>query len=185
MRSIQRYPRYVQRATHRTPDHAPSKAKDIDRHFSWDYMGSAEFEFGTLARTMNSFMHDWMEAEKVWGPKEMKTSLVEQSFWYVGPPKHEAAFMALVEDQLTDKEWDLHERSELRDACGLSKYTCRVDSWLAIPTEISRSYTNKTKWANIKCEDRPFAFFLKEEAAKAFLKGLDERQHRWEEESET
>lgn len=187
MRSIQRYPRYVQRASHRPPNQASSRAKDIDRHFSWDYMGSSEFEFGTLARTMNNFMHDWMKKGKVWAPKKLKMTSEkgEHVFWYVGPIQHESTCLALLEDQLREGKWDLHERTDLKAACNLidMAYPSRIDSWLAIPTEISRGYGSKEKWVKLDCKDRPFAFFLKKEAAKAFLKGLDERQHRWEEET--
>lgn len=187
-----KYPVYVQRATHRKRPPGDT-SKDFDRFFNWDYMGSAEFEFGTLARTMNNLMHDWMKEGKVWVPKKLKILVpdtngvhltkFQYTFWFVGPDKHETTAKQLIHDQLTDKKWMLHERSGITKESEKKDWD-RTDSWFAIPAEISRGFVGHSqKWAHIDCKDRPFTFFTEKDAAKACLKGLDERQHRWEEES--
>lgn len=59
--------------------------KGVDRHFSMDYMGAAEFEWGALPSTLRE-----LRGMKLPAPVEIKATRdsVPVTAWYVGPESH-------------------------------------------------------------------------------------------------
>ncbi len=96
------------------------EAKGVDQHFRMDYMGSAEFEGGTLLRALNVLRQD----KTVTGPVEITTTRegTPVSAWFVGPadqlPTARKVFEMAMRGE--DAEWDLRlkERTDLWDAYG-------------------------------------------------------------------
>lgn len=60
-----------------------STRKYVDRHFSFDYMGSAEFEFGQLSKAMTQMLVDFPQFFKA--PKRI--DYANHICWFVGEEK--------------------------------------------------------------------------------------------------
>lgn len=108
-------PYLVQRLQVRT--FGADQRKGVDREFEMDYMGSAEFEFGSLPKSLR-------EMRKL-GDANQK-SMFEISFgktthtvFYYGPSEHLEVAKDLFTDHLVcryGKKYPLKERSEIQDA---------------------------------------------------------------------
>src|SRR5512136_2832932 len=91
----------------------------IDRYFSFSYMGSSEFEWGTLPAALKFMRED----VKKWGKKPpYKLQVGEHTAWYVGPAEGLECARELFTWQLGETarsrsdNWYLQERTEIRDA---------------------------------------------------------------------
>lgn len=85
-------PYLVQRVLHR--DHTNTEAKSVDRNFSFDYMGSSEFEWGALPSALR-LMRDTGDYSE---PKEIKA--FGHTVWYVGSDTTFLDADALFADQI-------------------------------------------------------------------------------------
>lgn len=87
-------------------------AGNIDARFSFDYMGSSEFEFGALFQALRT-----MRATTLC-PEPQRIKVGEHVCWYVGPDIEFAAAAKLFEDQLKpreDRKGHTKERSNIRE----------------------------------------------------------------------
>lgn len=153
-------PHLIQRIEWMDP---PREHKEgVDRFFGFSYMGSAEFEWGSLPSAL-SFMR---EDVKKWDKKlPIKVQVREHVAWYVGPPEGLDQAQRLFGWQLDKKkrydtkDWYLQERTEIHDAYFPNKeWPSRTIGW----------------WA-IDAAPCPWAFFMKKEHAEQWLKCLEEK----------
>jgi len=80
--------------------HSVGQSKGVDQYFSFDYMGSAEFEFGALPSALREMRA--LHAVKALSFKEIKVG--DSSFgWFVGPEEKFDMAVMLVEDQHNDR----------------------------------------------------------------------------------
>jgi hypothetical protein len=102
--------------------HSVGQSKGVDQYFSFDYMGSSEFEFGALPSALREMRS--LHADKALTFKEIKVG--DSSFgWFVGPEEKFDMAAMLVEDQHKDRPaLRLKEEPRMKD----SKYI----GWFAI-----------------------------------------------------
>jgi len=128
--------------------------KGVDRYFSMDYMGSAEFEFGELPKSLKRIRSAL--------PTDLKKMQVGgYTAWYCGPETFYEVAMTLFEDALEGRHYDhylLKESLRLQEAYGFYKAApkCDIVGWWDILND--------------------FAFFTKKEYAKNWLKGLSDKK---------
>lgn len=138
----------VQRLKTRT---AKTMKEGVDKFFSFDYMGSAEFEWGALPRAL----------------KEMRKCLADTAFeirridltgaskphvWFVGRPQDAEQAVAWVTDQArSDPKIRMKEASYFAEALAGS-HTADIQGWWSL----------NDKWC----------IFLKKDDARNWLKGL-------------
>ena len=126
----------------------------VDRYFSFEYMGSAEFEFGALGVALKEMRS---QIKENWKPSLCK--IEDKRVWYVGPDEHKQVAIDFFVDQL--KPYG-QRKARLQE-----------------PSRIFENYdtSEKTSWAqNVGwwCIDRGLVFvlFQKKEQAVNWLKGL-------------
>lgn len=92
-----RLPSLIQRVTRR-PE-ARVEAKGLDSIFSFDYMGSSEFEWGAIPKALKAMR---ATRNKAW---EIRTiSALGKTCYYVGDPETFGLATQLFEDQLRPRE---------------------------------------------------------------------------------
>lgn len=142
--SIERYPRV--------------NATDVDKHFGFDYMGSAEFEFGALPKALRA-----MRAHVGEYLKEPLKIIEEYGriAWYVGPDDPDIIQMA--SDVFLDQSYGhkhtmrLKERTMMEDHYEPSEWSRHAPiGWWAIDQE------------------RPWLLFVKREFGQQWLECLRE-----------
>lgn len=95
-----KWPHLVQRVMRRSsPD---EQKKGLDQHFEFDYMGSSEFEWGTLPKSVRR-MRELLQNES-WEPKKITASTGEE-VWYVGSPGRMEIAAEFFEYELNGK-WE-------------------------------------------------------------------------------
>jgi hypothetical protein len=88
----------VQRICAKKP--SVGQSKGVDQYFSFDYMGSAEFEYGALPSALREMRA--LHTDKALTFKEIKVG--DTSFgWFVGPDEKFDMAAMLVEDQHNDR----------------------------------------------------------------------------------
>lgn len=171
-------PRLVQRLVRKPKslDGSP-ETKGIDAFFWCDYMGSAEFEFGALPKTVHAMREHMKTVTDDAQPVPLVFAGADEStaqFWYVGPKEHAAyATMFAMHEigvpimsyQSRLKEGTYIKRSlEAKDVPeGQRGYGC-MDGWICLRADHHRD----------DIEGRPtcWALFLHKDDAEAFMRGL-------------
>lgn len=106
-----RLPWLVQRI--KRNEHPIEKASGIDRVLSFDYMGSAEFEWGNLPRTF-AVMRE-RDERSTW-PEPSRLAFGEHRLWFFGPPEAKPIAIAFVQDQLGERKHHTKEATYLKAA---------------------------------------------------------------------
>jgi len=131
--------------------------KGVDSRFEMDYMGSAEFEFGTLPKTLAAMRSLKSEIEMV------KLTAHGHDIFYVGPAKSKDLAMELVQDQLSSGRhvYHLKESTYMDDSFGLdkNKYHADIIGWWTVcdSGDLSKNW-------------EPFALFKHEHNARQWKK---------------
>lgn len=136
----------------------PGDRKGVDRYFSFDYMGSAEFEFGALPSALKSMRAHPTLPE--WKPTELTHK--SHCLWFLGPKDLEPVALELFKSRFHDRyESDLKERTYIfesltgKDRNGEDRqYLVNIVGWWCIDTDLG------------------FALFKDKDHAKWFLTGL-------------
>lgn len=132
----------------------PSNRKGIDGFFGFDYMGSSEFEWGAIPKTLRLMRENI--SDYLTEPKRIKSN--GHTAWYVGPDDEEILQYAdrFFRDQLLP--WEQHEirfmeRTNLHEAYnGPTHHT--PEGWWAIDQE------------------RPWLLFMKKDHAREWIKRM-------------
>lgn len=103
--------------------------KGIDGAFIFDYMGSSEFEWGTLPHSLRLMR----AADAGWEPEKLKAG-----GWYVGPSERLPIAEELVADQRGPMTWRLKERTLLSEGFNAGPRGLRMDGWWAVETTHER-----------------------------------------------
>lgn len=131
----------------------PRQFEGVDRYFRFDYMGSSEFEFGSLPSALKFMRED----VGLWPTKPVKISAGKHNAWYVGPPECLEYVQQFFATQLNPK----------RSRGGLKERTL-----------IEESYTNKEHlpmyegvigWWAIDAAPCPWIFFKEKNYAEKWL----------------
>lgn len=134
--------RLVQRLHRSSP--RPEK-KGVDRYFSMDYMGSAEFEFGALPDSLGR-MRRFREGElgiasilvpgfkKVWF-RGCETSFSEAKFWFLGCETSFSEAEAFILDQIGPQRHQLQEPSRILPSLLPDLPGVRYAGWWAVDAE--------------------------------------------------
>lgn len=157
-------PHLIQRMTKNTE--AREKYAGIDRWWGLDYMGSAEFEFGSLPEAQKRMAES---VEALWVRPyafDDKTEL-----WAVCLPEQEEVIRSLlvrelIARQTLQRSWYLQEGTWMRRALGRSDSAFDKDG--ADP---------RRAWWAIDASPAPFALFQSEEDARLWIECL----RRWAE----
>lgn len=132
----------------------PTGASGVDKFFSFDYMGSAEFEWGALPRAIKQMRKH--QAETAFGIRRIDLVGAPKPWvWFVGAPQDVEQAVAWVTDQArSDRKIRMKEASYFADA-------------LATPSlaDIQGWWSLNDKWC----------VFLKKDDARNWLKGLAEK----------
>lgn len=149
------YPHLVQRLSYRTmPEYTEGRPVGVGSYFGFDYMGSAEFEFGAIpsakTRLVGSLNDKYGD---VWPDPVCITAEGPHKAWFVGLPDQ----LDLARDWFsTELKYDytfMKERSRLRQSY-LTPKDCTVEGWWCID------------------DYAPFALFKTQVQAKDFILGL-------------
>ena len=112
---IPNYPWLVQRVRSlrgsKNPFGGASAGKLLDDLFDWDYMGSAEFEFGSLSKARVILTND-LKAAGWPAPVQIKSGKHEG--WFVGAKKHRDLAVSFFTEELASEYTGMKERSELK-----------------------------------------------------------------------
>lgn len=130
----------------------PRLASDgVDRFFSFDYMGSSEFEWGALPRALKKMKeHQAATAFEIRCIKLVGAS--KPHVWFVGAPQDGEQAAAWVADQSRkDRKIVMKEPSYLEDAL-TGSHMADIQGWWSL----------EDKWC----------VFLKKDDARAWMKGL-------------
>ena len=127
--------------------------KGLDQFFSFDYMGSAEFEFGTLPAAVK---RQRASKDQIKEPRKIKIG--ERVCWYLGTENDYEAAKAFFVDQLTECKVYLKERTDIQRAYNVvpSFSVSDVSAWLVVDEK----------------HPTPWVLFKKKDAAKQWLKCL-------------
>lgn len=142
------FPYLVQRVI---PLEEKRDGKAVDQYFSFDYMGSAEFEFGALGDALK-----YMRAVKKedWKPEKLKSEKGEVC-WYVGPEELKFHAKEFFEKELNRAHLSnplrLKERTQIEDAYGRTEWDSRAKAWWSIVPK------------------QPFIFFMYKKDAERWL----------------
>jgi len=117
----------------------------IDRHFGFDYMGSAEFEFGTLPAALKR-----MRASS---PDLIGFQVGANQFWFVGSPEDFSVAKAVFEDQLGKREMHFKECTFIRESVDPKEKYLKMLGWWAVDERLT-----------------PWAVFLKQEDAAIWMR---------------
>lgn len=135
-------------------------ANGIDRWFILDYMGAAEFEFGTPYK-----MHTDMSARA----DEMQVHKMEYNgttMWYVGLESQIEEALLVLKNHIDGTRMNLKEATYLMQSLNTEKYLGDTVGWWAY-TEHSRPSGDWRLWMEL-----PWAIFKTEQDAAHFLEGL-------------
>jgi hypothetical protein len=126
----------------------------VDKDFAYDYMGSAEFEFGALGKSLKE-----MRVENSTEPYVIQSVKVEDHVaWYLGPLSRldmaSKFFTSEIPKASLAINHDLKERSYIQETYSGKEYYKKFIGWWCVD------------------ENRSFLLFLTEEHAKLFLKSL-------------
>jgi hypothetical protein len=132
---------------------------NIGSYFEFDYMGSAEFEFGAIPEAKKALIERF--SEEGW-PEPERITEGSHTAWYVGPKDGKAMAEVWFHEELASPYTGMKESSHLQD-----------------------SYTNPTRWSpnGWFCIDggrerlgRPegplWGLFMTKDQARDFLRGL-------------
>lgn len=135
----------------------PRDRKGIDGYFSFDYMGSSEFEWGALPKALSSMReHAGVYPDKPVRIKDEKGRVI----WYVGPEDTlEMARELFIDQSYGTRGWILKERTNMSYAydsrSGVSGHLIPV-GWWAID------------------QDWPWLLFVKKEHAGEWISRMKE-----------
>lgn len=147
----------VQRIEERKVSEGSNQKPGVDAYFSFDYMGSAEFESGALSKNLR---HTRSYLAYITEPREIRVG--EHSVWYVGRREQLDLAKAFFEAEL-GKGLRLKERTLIDEAYAKSpKWPVRTIGWWHIASNPERKSQAEAGWA----------FFKEEEQAKKWLAGL-------------
>lgn len=105
---ISGYPYLVQRLKHHEPR---GNQNNIGRYFDFDYMGSAEFEFGAIPNAKKALL--------AMTPEEFEPVEITEGAhkaWYVGPKAHMEMVRVWFREELANDYTGMKERSNLKGA---------------------------------------------------------------------
>lgn len=159
-----RTPFFVQRINRRKS--ANETSKGVDRHFLFDYMGSAEFEFGGLLQEALRRMREGLDRLQILQTPTPAEGV--KRLWFLGEPEYLPQAVALLEDQLGRQKAHLKERTHMRESLitpGVGAWG-QHDAWWALDTE---SVLNV---AGVGDGDRPWLIFVQKADAQQWLKDL-------------
>lgn len=119
----------------------------VDAFIEFDYMGSAEFEFGALGKTLKQ-----SRAQVQSEPLQLLFNGHEA--WFVGPEEKLEVADAWFRDQLTDQKCRMKESSRLKMSYGVDdgmSYPARYkpepfDGWWAIVTSMTNPLPSEQPW---------------------------------------
>ena len=173
-------PYLVQRVTYRQrPKGVTPDGQGIDAHFAFDYMGSAEFEWGVLPKTlkiMRSFKRSLqvtpLEGELVVSPNQT----VKVTGHFVGHPDDLPIAAELFRDELKERpEHRTKELTYLRRSYML-EHTAKTavdtygvcDAWWIVDAGWAQSFRDDGA-GFCGSEQRPFVIFAKREHVDIWL----------------
>lgn len=136
-------------------------ASGLDGVFEFDYMGSAEFEFGALPKARKAM---------VAVVDNLRLHQIRQSdvlLYFVGVDDHKKTAEEWVRADL-EEDWRGKEPSELRAAFGKLSRVDRTFGWKPTPSET-------IGWWAVD-QDPPWVCFKHEEHAQEWLRLLKERK---------
>jgi hypothetical protein len=97
--------------------------------FSFDYMGSAEFEFGKLPETLQG-MHENKEKLSSW-----ELDINGTTIYVLAPEEHKEGVNGVIKD-ISESKLRLKEYAGLDEACGFNdrykKEDCQFTGWLEL-----------------------------------------------------
>jgi len=152
---MEKFPFLVQRVLLRpqpsrtTTTTSPSNSKGVDREFSFDYMGSAEFEWGALPQSLKA-MRQISNLEIL--PLKHNHPDVK-GLWFFGAPKSLPQAQEFVSDQLGPMSARLKERTNMKETLIEKDPHCMYVAW----------------WALVP---QPWLVFIQKDTAKLWLKSL-------------
>jgi len=149
------FPNLVQRVDVR--HHTDGKRKGVDKFFHFDYMGSSEFEWGSLPKALKE-MRSKLDA--TWQPTKIEFG--ERVVWFIGDPSLVPSVVEFFLDQIQefkDRQIRLKERSHIYESFD--------------PNEKFDSFKNDGWWA-IDAKP-PWVAFKKKDHAETWLKCLVEK----------
>lgn len=163
---VLRYPYLVQRLrwTGKT-DNNPYHAKDggegvkIRDFFDFDYMGSAEFEWGAIPAAKRALR---AELEALEWPEPEKIEVEGHVFWFVGGPRDRELAETWVCEELKSDFTGMKEGSRLRQAV-TEPDTWSPNGWWAID---GGGHSARAAGSAL------FAVFREEQHARDFIKGV-------------
>lgn len=136
---------------------------DMNSRFKWDHMGSSEFEFGTLARSIKAMRL----LDETAGLLETEIDEAGFHFWYIGPETRRHEAVRLINEEMTGTRVRRLEATRmLVSFMGERDY----DTWVAVWDRYPPGMTQCPDMAHI-----PFALFRSETAALSFAQGLRAR----------
>lgn len=159
-------PYLVQRVNRR--DRVREDMKGINRHFTFDYMGSAEFEYGRLGeatRRMREHLVDLQILKLEHGHSEAK------ALWFLGDPRYLVQATDFVKDQLGPMKHRLQDVSRIRQSLvepttTLRRLATKHDAWWALDTGTTLSVPSLHR------DDRPWLVFVQKADAQRWMKDL-------------
>jgi hypothetical protein len=118
-----------------------------------DYMGSAEFEFGTLRHTFGLLAQASLTTSTYWWGRFQ--------FWIVGTSRGTSHAHDLINDQFSTRKWRLKERTYLPEIyLEQSDYHARINAWMGCVEKHYRQDQDRD-WCL-------FGIFTSEQAAQDF-----------------
>ena len=165
-------PRLVQRVLLRRVENAA--AKGLDRFFSFDCMGSAEFEFGALPATVK-LLRERKAADDVVGPIEI-AGVARKTAWYVGPEDQQKVAKKLFIAELLYGDSDpmvrhIKDPTYMRNAYGVGDglIARTPDGWLCVDAGYKLCVDAGYKKSR---ERGMWALFVRQESAEKWLECL-------------
>ncbi len=137
-------------------EYSQGKGKGVDAHFTMDYMGSAEFEFGALPASLK-IIREYIKDD--WEP--MKIKVGEHVAWFVGLKELYNPAKLFFAEQLGVVPEGQVKRHRLKELTNLMK-----------SYESNKYYEDIVGWWAIDAYPCPWAIFKKKDYAKLWLKGL-------------
>lgn len=132
----------------------PTGASGVDKFFRFDYMGSAEFEWGALPRAIKQ-MREHLAETAVEIRRIDLAGASKPWVWFVGAPPDAGQAVAWVTDQVqSDRKIRMKEASYFADAMA-TPHLADIQGWWSL----------NDKWC----------VFLKKDDARNWLKGLAEK----------
>lgn len=131
------YPNLVQRLTAHNPMvlkyrlEDTSKAPSIGTYFAFDYMGSAEFEFGAIPEAKRSLI---VALEDARWPDSTPITVGNHTAWYVGPVSGLSRATYWFKTELDHSYTGMKERSGLRSSYLNPTDRYQYDGWFCLDT---------------------------------------------------